>query len=51
MFCFNCYSLVIEDCLGGQFMCGGGRCIPVSWRCDDENDCGDNTDETDCGKI
>ena len=29
-----------------QFKCANGTCIPLSWRCDTENDCGDASDET-----
>ena len=38
-------------CLNTQFSCDNGRCVPSSYVCDYENDCGDNSDETqDCGK-
>uniref|UniRef100_A0A3B5RC76 Uncharacterized protein n=1 Tax=Xiphophorus maculatus TaxID=8083 RepID=A0A3B5RC76_XIPMA len=27
------------------FKCRNGRCIPQSWKCDVDDDCGDNSDE------
>ena len=40
-------------CSVHEFECLNGRCVPMSWTCDKEDDCGDNSDEeTDCkGKI
>ncbi|RXN35540.1 low-density lipo receptor-related 8-like protein [Labeo rohita] len=38
----------IPDCESGQFQCRNGRCIPTPWRCDDDDDCSDNSDEENC---
>lgn len=31
------------------FHCKNGKCVGQEWRCDGENDCGDWSDETECG--
>lgn len=41
----NCPRL---NCLDSQFKCSNGSCIPQSWRCDSDNDCGDASDEANC---
>ncbi|XP_062849860.1 low-density lipoprotein receptor-related protein 8-like [Trichomycterus rosablanca] len=38
------------ECEDGQFKCKNERCIPSIWRCDDDDDCSDNSDEEDCMK-
>ena len=32
-----------------QFVCDNGETIPAEWICDGDNDCGDFSDEQDCG--
>ncbi|XP_049582985.1 low-density lipoprotein receptor-related protein 8 isoform X1 [Syngnathus scovelli] len=39
-----------SQCEAGQFKCNNGRCIPTLWRCDDDDDCSDNSDEENCPK-
>uniref|UniRef100_A0A3P8XJT4 EGF-like domain-containing protein n=1 Tax=Esox lucius TaxID=8010 RepID=A0A3P8XJT4_ESOLU len=38
------------ECEDGQFQCNNKRCIPTIWRCDEDDDCSDNSDEENCGK-
>ncbi|XP_070183163.1 sortilin-related receptor-like [Littorina saxatilis] len=47
-----CYLHVQEErtCPRGTWRCRNGKCISVHWRCDARNDCGDNSDEQQCGE-
>jgi len=36
-------------CSPSEFTCNNTRCIPAGWICDGDNDCGDMSDEADCG--
>ena len=38
------------QCQAHQFMCDNQRCVPLTWKCDHDNDCGDGSDEKDCRK-
>lgn len=34
------------QCQPGEFACKNNRCIQERWKCDGDNDCLDNSDET-----
>lgn len=40
-------------CQEGQFTCMNGRCIRAQWKCDNDNDCVDGSDELErvCGMV
>ena len=40
-------------CQSDEFKCGTGVCVPLSWQCDGEKDCGDGLDEWEelCSKF
>ena len=43
-------SLVkIEKCSPDQLACDSGKCIDLDLKCDGTDDCGDGSDEIDCG--
>uniref|UniRef100_W5MMN5 Complement component C6 n=1 Tax=Lepisosteus oculatus TaxID=7918 RepID=W5MMN5_LEPOC len=51
----NCYptelcSIKEMDC-STKFSCKNGRCIPQTLECNDENDCGDRSDEEYCAGV
>uniref|UniRef100_A0A8B9PU85 Very low density lipoprotein receptor n=1 Tax=Apteryx owenii TaxID=8824 RepID=A0A8B9PU85_APTOW len=41
---------VRAKCEESQFACSNGRCIPLLWKCDGDEDCSDGSDETTCVK-
>ncbi|KPJ02989.1 Low-density lipoprotein receptor-related protein 1 [Papilio xuthus] len=44
----GCEARAAAPCEPTYFRCPDGRCIPGRWRCDFEDDCGDNADELAC---
>lgn len=38
-------------CGAGFFSCGTGKCIPLEKKCNTFDDCGDSSDEQNCGKT
>lgn len=44
-------AFVAGTCRPTEFKCSNSQCIPSHWRCDHDNDCGDNSDEQGCCKL
>jgi len=40
-----------HTCSDQHFSCASGRCVPNDWRCDGDDDCGDNSDEQSCPSM
>ncbi|XP_068597911.1 low-density lipoprotein receptor-related protein 3 [Brachionichthys hirsutus] len=37
-----------SSCRSDEFLCGNGKCLPRSWKCNGQDECGDGTDERSC---
>ena len=39
------------NCSAGFFQCNNKKCVDKKFQCDGQDDCGDNSDESDCGEY
>ncbi|XP_061819422.1 low-density lipoprotein receptor-related protein 3-like [Nerophis lumbriciformis] len=37
-----------SSCQSDEFLCGNGKCLPHSWKCNGQDECGDASDERSC---
>ena len=46
------FSVYPNPCSVGYIYCNNtDKCVRAAYRCDGDNDCGDNEDETNCRKF
>lgn len=45
---YTFFITVNQTCPHQDFTCTSGRCVPLDWLCDGDNDCGDGSDEHGC---
>lgn len=38
----------LQGCEPNEFRCNNKKCVSKAWRCDYDDDCGDNSDEENC---
>ena len=47
--CLTVFAAAFEKCAPGEFQCNNGRCLDIRRKCNGYNECGDSSDEVDCG--
>ena len=45
------FTLAARRCETGEMECKNKVCVTLAWKCDGEDDCGDNSDEENCRKC
>jgi len=47
---FRTFVIIVPmmPCEPNEFQCGTGKCVQKIWRCDGDDDCGDESDEQNC---
>lgn len=50
-FFLHFYLCFQDQCPGNKFQCENKKCIPAHWRCDNEKDCADESDELNCPRT
>lgn len=40
-----------RTCSASEFTCVNYHCVPKRWMCDQDDDCGDGSDERNCGML
>ncbi|KAM6201811.1 SCO-spondin-like [Rhynchocyon petersi] len=48
-YCQDSHCELVPGCAEGETPCqGSGHCVPLEWLCDNQDDCGDGSDEEGC---
>ncbi|XP_064595287.1 sortilin-related receptor-like [Liolophura sinensis] len=45
----TCMAMGNHTCAPHELTCTNYKCVPLTWKCDHDDDCGDGSDETNCG--
>ena len=51
LYCIFSYFFAVVTCRSDEFTCQDGGCVDSRLVCDGSNNCGDGSDEVNCGKF